>query len=42
MNYGSYVPKPKTIYKNIQRLNINEFITINKYLVKLKEKNKFN
>lgn len=38
MNYGSYVPKPKTIYKNIQRLNINEFITINKYLVKLEKK----
>lgn len=38
MNYGSYVPKPKTIYKNIRRLNINEFITINKNMVKIEKK----
>tara|TARA_Y100000590_G_C15732127_1_gene1017403 strand:+ start:209 stop:2155 length:1947 start_codon:yes stop_codon:yes gene_type:complete len=37
MNYGSYVPKSNTIYENINRLNINEYVTITEKNVKIKK-----
>ena len=37
MNYGSYVPKSNTIYDQIKRLNINEYVSITKKNVKIKK-----
>lgn len=38
MNFGSYVPKPNTIYNNINRLSIDQFIDIYKRKVLIKKK----